>query len=93
MLEELQKISPQLLVLLCGGLILVVWFFLKSFFKHLLKEILCIKQKIDYVIIEQQATDFALNEQFRNGFSKNQEAKREVLLREYEFKHNVKVEL
>lgn len=93
MFESLHEISRELLAALSAALIIVVWFLLRNFLKHLMEDFQKILRKLDYVIIEQQSTDHALNESFKNGYSVSKKEKREALLKEYEFKHNIKVEL
>lgn len=93
MVEFLHKLSPEILVFLCAALIIVVWFLAKNFFKHIMNSVHKIHQKLDYVIIEQQSTDHALNESFKNGYKKAKEEKRLELLKKYEFEHTLKVNL
>ena len=93
MLEFLQKISPEILVFLCAGLIIVVWFLAKNFLQRVMNVVYKIHQKLDYVIIEQQSTDHALNESFKNGYSKAKEEKRQELIKKYEFENTLKVQL
>ena len=93
MVQILQKLSPEILLLLCVGLITVVTLLLRGFFRHVMDVVHKIHQKLDYVIIEQQSTDHALNESFKNGYSQAKEGKRAELLKKYEFEHTLKVNL
>ena len=92
-MELLKKLSPEILVLLCSGSLIVVWILIKNFFHRVMDIVMKIHQKLDYVIIEQQSTDYALNESFKNGYSTAKEEKREELLKRYEFEHTLKMNL
>ena len=93
MLEFLHKLTPEILAFLCAGLIIICWLLVRNFFRNVMNIVHKIYLKLDYVIIEQKSTDYALNESFRNGYSKAKEDKREELLKEYEFTHTLKVNL
>lgn len=84
MLGDLKQFSNEILVLLSAGLIWIVIILLRNYFKHVNGKIDRVLNKVDWLMIEQESTDYALDLSFKNGYSKYKAEKKEELIKKYE---------
>ena len=86
MIEFLAKFSNEFLSLLAVAFGVVLVYMIKKWLLHIVRKIDMALNKLDLISIEQESTDYALEKNFSNGYSKYKKEKREQLIEEYEFK-------
>ncbi len=86
MFETLRHYSVELLSILSGVFIMTSLWLSKKMLKVFIHQLNEMNKKLDLVIIEQQSTDYALEKNFGNGYSKHKSEKKEELIKNYKFK-------
>jgi len=86
MFETLRYYSVELLSIMTGVLIMISIWLSKKMLKVFINQLNEMNKKLYLVIIEQQSTDYALEKNFGNGYSKHKSEKKEELIKNYQFR-------